>query len=375
MLLSRIRVSKKASNESTEPISTVVAVSILVIISSCSGEFIQPRLEIPSSYLSANYDTNVAFEKIVMNELESLTIALNTAEENAHSTEVELIDYPSTLASVTLPSYQALVAVWIDELTKAANDEDGFENPGMSSPLDEEEGGILGTRLLDEYGLELEQCIQKGSFGAALYNHATTVVKGDLSDEATIDKLVEIHGLDPSFDLTATSAAATYSRRRSNQTTETGTFYDIKNALIRAKAAIKAGETFHKERDLALEDFLFAWEKSNFATVIHYCNATKIQLQQAGDNAEALGNAMHAYAEAVGFAQGFKGISQKLISDTEIDRVLELLLAPVGQAPQSFKFLNDATLLSNLTQIVVELQAIYGFTDEEIISFYVNDPS
>ena len=338
-------------------------------------------LDIPSSYSSDDYDANTVAEATVIDELSTLTAALNDAEAGAQgTTAIATIDYPSTLSSVTLSSYSELIEGWLTELVAAANSGTGFQDPGSTgTPASGEAGGLLGTRLLDENGLELEQMIQKGSFGAALYNHAVSVISsGDLTDPGTIDQLVEVHGTDANFDPEETTAAATYSRRRSNQTTESGPFYDIQTALITARAAIvatAAGGDFTSERDAALADYLLAWEKSNFATVIYYCNATKTQLQEAGDDAEALGNAMHAYAEGVGFAHGFRGVSNKQITDAQIDSILELLLAPAGETPNSYKFLSDATLLDNLDQIIEDIQAIYGFTDEEVSTFFVNDPS
>ena len=98
-------------------------------------------------------------------------------------------------------------------------------------------------------------------------------------------------------------------------------------------------------------------------------------IKGAGGDEAALGDAMHAYAEGVGFAHGFKGLSNKTITDDQIDDILDLLLAPENGTVESFKFLNDATLLNNLDQIIEDIQTIYGFTDEEVASFYVNDPS
>jgi len=352
-------------------------IALLGTLASC-GDDGENTLSIPSSYISDAYDANVVAETTVINELATMTSAVNEAESNAQSNPVATIDYPSNLSTVTLASYRASVSEWLVELVKAANDDDGFINPGSNPPAAGEEGGLLGTRLLDENGLELEQMVQKGSFGAALYNHALTVINGDLSSSSAVDKLVEIHGTDVSFDPSGTTAAATYSRRRSNQTTETGFFFDIKNSLITAKAAIEGGSAFNTQRDKALEDYLMAWEKSNFATVIYYCNAAKVGIQKFGtseDTDEFRGNIMHAYAEGVGFAHGFKGLSNKLITDTEIDDILTLLLAPEGEAPTSYEFLNNASLVANLDQIILEIKNIYGFTDEEVNSFYVNDPT
>lgn len=351
------------------------ALLIIVFLTSCGEDEPSLNLEIPDEYTSTDFDTNVTTEATVLAELSAMTTAANAAEAGAQGETIPAIPYPSNLSSITEPNYRTLTEGWLVELVAAANSSTGFQNPGTGTPAQGEEGGLLGTRLLDENGLELEQNIQKGAFGAALYNHALTVIDGDLSNSSAIDKLVLIHGTNPAFDPSATTAAATYSRRRSNQTTQTGFFYDIRNALIIAKAAIEGGNVFNTQRDQALEDYLLAWEKSNYATVIYYCNATKVQLQAAGDDAEALGNAMHAYAEGVGFTHGFRGVSRKLITDEQIDNILELLLAPAGQTPESYRFLNDATLLANLDQIISDIQAIYGFTDAEVNSFYENDPT
>jgi hypothetical protein len=352
-----------------------VAIMAIVFLTACSEDDPAPVLEVPGEYVSENYDLNVQDENTVVNELAAMTSAANNAEANAQTIPVNPIAYPSTLSAVTVPAYRSLVSEWLVELVSAANDDDGFQNPGMGTPSPVEEGGLLGSRLLDENGLELEQMVQKGSFGAALYNHALSVIQGDLSDPAAIDKLVEIHGTTPAFDPGATTAAATYSRRRSNQNTQTGFFYDIRSALITARAAIEAGPAFNNERDQAIADYLLAWERSNFATVIFYCNSTKVQLQAAGADEGALGNALHAYAEGVAFAHGFKGVDNKLITDIQIDRILELLLAPEGETPESYRFLNDASLLNNLDQIITDIQNIYGFTDEEVNTFFVNDPT
>jgi len=333
---------------------------------------------IPSSYVSDGYDANVTAENTVIDELSAMTSDANAAEADAQSTTVDDIVYPSTLSSVSLPSYRSDIEAWLVELVKAANSPTKFQNPGGSGPAMGEEGGLLGSRLLDENGLELEQMVQKGSFGAALYNHALTVINGDLSNSSAIDKLVEIIGTESTFDIAETSAAATYAKRRSDVENEAGFFYDIRTALITAKAAIEAGEDYNTDRDQALEAYLMAWEKSNFATVIYYCNAAKVQLQDAaaltGEEQEAaLGNAMHAYAEGVAFAAGFKGLGQKQITDAQIDSILDLFLAPEGQTPQSYRFINEASLLANLDQAIDEIQAVYGFSETEVTGFFVNN--
>lgn len=345
-----------------------------------------PVLDIPSSYESSNYEDNTQIEGKVIDELGSLTTTVNDAEAAAPNAGLSTIEYPSTLASVTQANYRSLVEAWLPEVVNAANSSDGFKNPGLgNTPEDSNEGGLLGTRLLDEYGLELEQMVQKGSFGAALYNHAITVVNNikmeeeGFTDSGAIDRLVEIHGTQPDFDVANVTAAATYSRRRSNLDAQTGYFFDIKNNLITAKAAMESGNQFDIKRDEALDEFLLNWEKSFFATVIFYCKSTTDQLNAAfqlpdgEDKNVALGNAMHAYGEGVAFAHGFKRLPVKQITDSQIDFILNELKAPEGENPESYAFLNDPSLIQNFQNLINYIQDIYNFTDEEIESYYVNN--
>jgi hypothetical protein len=339
------------------------------------------ELTIPSEYLAPNYDTNVATESMVLDELSALTEAANEAESDAVAgTMVDEIDYPATLSSVTLPSYRSLIEEWKTELVAAANSPTDFQIPAIGEmPDPSEEGGILGSRLLDEHGLELEQMIEKGSFGAALYNHALTLKNKENITAADIDRLVEIFGASPAFSPEMVTASANYAKRRSDQTTQSGFLYEMRDNAITAKAAIEGGSEFNATRDEALNSFLLNWEKSNFATVIYYCNAAKTGIQEATqiqDETErraALGSAMHAYAEGVGFTHGFRNLDEKLISDAEIETILNLMLAPVNEDPESYRFINEGLLLSNFDQIIEDIQIIYGFTDEEVEGFYVNN--
>jgi hypothetical protein len=193
--------------------SKKLALNLLVVgalFTSCSnddGISVTPTLDIPDEYISMDFDTNVVAESTVINQLTALTSALNDAEANAQTATIAPIDYPTSLSAVTLPNYRTLVSDWLIELVKSANSADGFQNPGFGNmPAMNQEGGLLGTRLLDEHGLELEQMVEKGTFGAALYNHALTIINGDLTDPGVIDKLVEIHGTDIAFNPSETTA-------------------------------------------------------------------------------------------------------------------------------------------------------------------------
>jgi hypothetical protein len=322
-----------------------------------------PALQVPDSYSSADFANHVAAEAQVTTQLSSLTSDLNSIESDGTPAQ---LSYPAELEGVTLNSYANKINVWLDEMEKAAGNDFDLQNAPAG------EGGILGTRLLDEHGLELEQMVEKGSFGAALYNHALSVLSEPVT-EASIDRLVQIYGADPSFNPDESNFSAKYAKRRSDNTAETGYFYDIENNLITAKAAAAAGADYQQDLQTALDAFLINWEESNFATVIFYANATKTLIQNAGDDPVALGNAMHAYGEAVGFTEGWKGLANKQITDAQIDQILALLLAEEGEDPESYRFLREPELLDNMDQIIELIQGIYGFSDEEVANFYVNN--
>ncbi|MEM6717734.1 MAG: hypothetical protein AAF611_00320 [Bacteroidota bacterium] len=376
---------------------TILTFSILgLIFASCSNDddavvTPPPTLTIPTTYTSANFNTNAATEIGVVADLNALTSLTNAAESDAQMNTVNAIAFPSSVQSVTLSSYATLMQGWLVEIVNAANSTDGFQNPGLGgTPAVGQEGGLLGDRLLDENGLELEQMLQKGVFGAGLYNHAITVVNNikngvsGFTDSGAVDRLVAIFGATPAFDA-ASDEASQYAERRSNHTNQTGFFYDIQLNLRTAQAAMEAGSTFDTERNAALDEFLMNWEKSNYATVIFYCRATINLLNEASllapgetnsdgeTKEEILGDAMHAYAEGVAFAHGFRGISNKIITDSEIDGILAALLAPAGQTPTSFEFLNVTDYETTLSQVEQNIQAIYGFTNDEVSDFYTNN--
>ncbi|OJJ15357.1 hypothetical protein BKI52_38740 [marine bacterium AO1-C] len=328
-----------------------------------------PTLQVPTTYSSASFDANVTAERTVRTELGDLTTELNSVESNAGVAIVTGITYPTNLKAITLPSYATKIDTWLAEMIKAANSGTGFVNPGTGTPTGD--GGKLGSRLLDENGLELEQMVQKGSFGAALYNHALTVMGGTLTAAST-DKLIEIFGTDITFDPTKVTHAASYAKRRSDNTNQTGLFYDMRNNLITAKAAIEGGSAFDTDRDAALAAFKLNWEKTNFATVIYYCNNAKTKLQAATTDAEK-GDALHSYAEGVAFAAGWLGLTDKKITDAQIEEILTNLLASSTATPTSYKFLNDASLLANLDATITLIKGIYGFTDAEVTGFYTSN--
>ncbi|NJL14030.1 MAG: hypothetical protein HC913_14150 [Microscillaceae bacterium] len=241
----------------------------LAFLMAC-GEDERAPLLVPTTYNSPNFVTNTQAENTVLTELGNLVTAMNNAETGT----TDPIPYPANLKAITRAAYATKIEGWIPELVKGAGQSFDLENAPTG------DGGVLGTRLLDENGLELEQMIEKGSFGAALFHHALDILSQPVS-EADIDRLVRILGTDASFDPNTAKFSALYAKRRSDNLAQTGLFYDLKQNLLVAKAALAAGPEYQPEFNAALTEFLLNWEKSNFATVIFYCFAAKSGFQNS----------------------------------------------------------------------------------------------
>jgi hypothetical protein len=242
-------------------------------------------------------------------------------------------------------------------------------------------GGVYGGYLFDANGLEMEQMIDKGLYGAALYNHAITLMSQPLTT-ATTDQLVSIFGASPEFPNTNNTAKtqnpdrfmALYAARRDKNDGK-GLYTQQKANFIKLQAAIKAGSQYKQEQEEALAAIKLTWEKASAATVINYCHAVIATLSSTNPTDAQKGAALHAYSECVGFIHGWRTLPQqhKKITDSQIDAILTLLNAPANGTPTSYKFITaPVSELPKLTQVINQLKAIYGFTDAEIEDFKNN---
>jgi ribosomal protein L20 len=337
-----------------------------------------PTLEVPTTYESTNYESNASTELAVRSNLSALVSKMQVGRTGTKVSESELLALfnaanPS-LKSITTSYYAEKTPVWLAELAKASG---GTFNP-TTAPAGN--GGVYGGYLFDENGLEMEQVVEKGLFGAALYNHALTVIKSNTIAASDIDRLVAIFGAHPSFQNSDAVAqnkdvfSAKYAARRDKNDGK-GFYTSIKTNLITAKTAIEKGQNYNQDRDKALSDFRYNWEKSNMATVINYLSFTISKLNKSNATDTDKASALHAYGEAVGLVHGWKGVSanDKAISDAELDQILELMNVPKNGAATSYKFVTEPfTQLPKLQSAIDKLKEIYKFSTQEIIDFDYN---
>lgn len=354
-------------------------------LSACEKDDVKAELDVPAAYDGSAFAANTATQSALLNQLSALTDEAKKGRTAANTVSRQALEglfaagNPSLSAEVTAYFKGKLEGDggWFDELAKASGTTWTPQAPDGSS-----QGGVYGGYLFDEYGVEMEQLLEKGQFNATLYNHATQLMSGTITLE-TADQLVAIFGARPAFANSGSSnvpvadrdrAMATYGARR-DKNDGNGMYTQIKTAFITLQAALKAGEDYTKERDEALSEIQSLWEKINAATVINYCHTPISRLSVTNPTENEVGGALHAIGEGIGFIQGFKTIDPQFraITDAQIDEILVLLNAPADGTASVYKFATDpASELPKLQQAIAELQAIYGFSDQEVEDFKSN---
>jgi len=355
----------------------VLLLSVLALLTSCKQE--TEPLVIPDSYDGSGFAANAATELAVRSQLSALSSGMKVGRDAANTVDAATLESlfeagSPSLSTVATDYYGGLVEGWLPELAAASGQTYDWENAPAGN------GGVLGSYLLDENGIELEQLVEKGLFAGALYNHAVTLVSGDITD-ATVDQLVAAWGAHPDFNnsdnkdlhTNADIFNAKYAARR-DQNDGNGLYTTTVDQFIKLQAAVAAGEDYNTDRDDAITEIMELWEKGSQATVINYLQAAITKLSATDLDDAARGSGIHSYSEAVGFLHGFKTSTSpyRIITDAQIDELLELMNAS-GADATSYLLLTDAfNQLPKLQQAIDQIQTIYGFTNDEIESFREN---
>jgi len=385
-ILVPISFNQKSIKIKMKRFSIILGIFVLLCVAACKKKDTpRPALQIPESYDGTNYATNATTQRNLLNQLSALTAEAQRGRNAANTVTKAALDNlfnagnPS-LANVITAYFKGRLegtGGWFDELAKASGN---TYTPAPPSG----QGGVYGGYLFDENGLEIEQLIEKGQFGATLYKHATDLIAAGNFTEATADQLLAIFGATPAFPNSGSNkvdaqirdrAMANYAARRSDINDNNSLYIQIKNQFIKLQAAIKAGSAYNKERDEAIAEIKLLWEKINAATAINYCHSVISTLSQTNPTDAQKGSALHALGEAIGFIHGFRTIPQnhKKITDAQIDELLVLFNAPYNATPTCYTFVTDAAnQLPKLQQAISKLKNIYGFSDAEIESFKIN---
>jgi hypothetical protein len=340
-------------------------------------------LVIPTVYSSTNFAANVTTEASVRNQMNALTSYMKRGENVANKLNIDSLNkyfanngIPS-LSAITQPYYKNLITTgWFQTMVDCSQNAYDPANGATAT-----NGGVFGARLLDKKGKENLQEIEKGMFEATMYSHFITLTQGTITAE-TVDKMISIYGAHPNFPNTNTAAntptpdgfIALYAARR-DKNDGNGFYTKTKAQFLKLQAAVAAGVNYNQERDEAIAEIKLLMEKALMATVVHYGFTAITKLSTTSPPATTLSSGLHDLGEAVGFTHGFKAIAaaQRKITDTQIDEVLSLLLAPSNADASMYKFVtNGTTELAKITLAQQKIKAIYGFTETEMDEFKNN---
>lgn len=111
------------------------------------------------------------------------------------------------------------------------------------------------------------------------------------------------------------------------------------------------------------------------ATVINYTYAVVEGLSKTSVTDSARSVAMHAFGECVGILNGWREVSSsaRLISPFQLSTILALMMVPTdGPSAPYLMWQDPVTHLPQLLTVREMLQDIYGFSDEEMMSFKSN---
>lgn len=334
-------------------------------------------LQIPTAYDGAAFQTNAAPQ---LDVLARFTALVNEAKKGRTAGKLVSLDSLNYWYTTGNPSLQSLTSTYYagkttDWLTELALASGNAYTPGTPAG----NGGTYNGYLFEENGLELEQLLDKGHFGALLFQHFNDLAAGALT-EATVDQMLAIFGANPTFPNSYQANLhaqpdkfiANYAARR-DKNDGNGFYTNIRDQFIQLQAAVKAGPEYNQERDEAIAAIRLSWEKANAATIINYLYAVVSKLSATNPTDADIAAALHSYGETVGFTHGLRTLSVKKITDAEIDELLTLLNAPANGLPASYKFATDPlNELPKLTQVITRLQSIYGFSVQELEDFKKN---
>lgn len=368
----------------------------LVLCSSCSPTGDDPvppgksPLVVPAVYDSSLFRNATTEQAALLSRFKTLVDELKKGRNPANTLSGENMASLFTggspgLYPATMSGFRDFVTggngSWLYEAARAS----GRTWSPASPPADGSvQGGVYGTGtsayLFDENGVEAEQLVEKGLFGALLFYQVNQIFNQPSLTPADVDKALCLTGSNPSFPNTSNAAKAArpdvffsvYLARR-DKNDGNGYYSQFKNGFIKLQAAVKAGDAYKAEQAEAIATIRNAMERANAATIINYCHTAISTLSQTNvtDNQKAA--SLHAIGEAIGFLWGYRGLTNKSLRETTIGDLWGRFNCGPSALHSVYRFATQPeSELNKLTEAISILKAEYSFSDAEISDFQKN---
>lgn len=351
---------------------TYLALSSLVFFTSCEKDEKKndvvdvPSYEIPESYNFENASYSGQVERL--NMLAELEAYLKTANSGG---VIDAAQAKAMYANDTTYGY-----VWTSSAfengqpTKNLKSKTTFDQQAVVESLIDQLADLSVSEsttksgekayLFDENGFEPVQLIVKGIMGSCFYFQGTSVYLSD--DKMTVDNdnletgkdytkmqhhWDEAFGyLGASVDFSgANTGGGIYWGKYAKKTLAGGltSIDDLMDAFITGRAAIDNQE--YTARDEAIGKVRANWEMIPVASALHYLNGALDDITDV-----ALRN--HKLSEAIAFTSALKYNSEKSISDSQVDAIIDALGTNLNEVTpaeinQAITLLADAFNITN----------------------------
>lgn len=362
----------------------IIPIILALTISACSKDEIKNNitsvLTIPSFYDSSNYSTNTASILQIRTNFDGMVTEIKKGRILNNPVSADLLTANFSNGN---PSIETFTTV---EFANQLKGDDGWfkslvnlsENTYSPDSLISK-GGVFGGYLFNANGVEPEQIIEKGLFGAALVNQVIQLLSNNPT-LISVDKALFLVGATPHFKnsgnaihgVIADKYLANYVARR-DKNDGNGFYSSLKFNFIKLQAAIKGGDAFNNNKNEAIAKIKMILEEANYATVINYCHSSIANLSKTTLTETEKAATLHALNECVGFSLGWKNVNGKKITDTQIDEIITLLNMPASGGGKPALFITDrVNQITKLQTIIDKIKTIYGFSNSQIDDFKKN---
>lgn len=352
----------------------VISSLSLAVLFAC-GPAAQPVVCTAEVYPDENYATNAAAELELRTRFETLIEKMETASTaRPTAAEMEALFIAGTPSLSDLSTDAARVGI----REAFAKTELAAATPWAPADPPVGYGGLYGTHVYNERGVDLPETVEKLLLGGMQYMETARLMK-DTATVADIDRMVALFGASPSFPMDDKAAVdpdvmvAKYAKKRTNpEAAIPGPYLAIKRAFMNARASVKGGSACAQQRTEAFAQIREQWERVLLGTTVYYLNTAGNTLARATPTTAEQAGALHQIGEALGFLRGLKALpaEHRIIADAQLDQVLTTLGGTALASAEAYKYITapNATL-DKLALAVTQIQAARQFTREEIATF------
>jgi len=325
-------------------------------------------VNVADTYSAEGYDPATATAVTIIGDISSKMKMADPTKGSLAVTASELQSLYGNSAGLSLKDISsAQYNLWVSNTlfsafeTASATGGVAFD---FAEPAKTPNGGAAYKHLLSGSPVELEQLIEKGSFGGACFSYVNNVLFATPSSvtKNQLDQALALYGSDPTFEMTGLSAK--YAAKRI-YTGEKTYHEQINYEFRKAQSALAQGLASDKEA--AVNAITKLWEEALAAQTIYYLSGVASVLAFTPDfgnenDYNTVADAIHGWSEGVAFLSGFYGVDGTIITDAQIESILLKINASMtGEyTPLAFVGTNATNEINDLTAALSELAAVYG---------------